>query len=86
MNKEELINVLTERKTDVEALEESFKTMKPGEDGWYYMGYIEDEYNDLEPVAEKFNMKKELDEVYDRFWPLEHMTYEDVQKYFFKKG
>lgn len=39
MNKEELINVLNQRKTDVEALEESFKTMKPGEDGWYYMGY-----------------------------------------------
>lgn len=71
---------LEDTKNEYNKLLDSYKTMKPGEDGWYYMGYVEDEYEILEPYAEKTGMLKEFKEVYDKFWPLEHMTYEDVQK------
>lgn len=70
---------LEDTKNEYNKLLDSYKTMKPGEDGWYYMGYVEDEYEILEPYAEKAGMLKEFKEVYDKFWPLEHMTYEDVQ-------
>lgn len=41
---------------------------------------MEDEYEILKPYAEKVGMLKEFEDVYNKFWPLEHMTYEDVQK------
>ena len=78
--KHHLTKHLEETMNEYNKLLDSYKTMKPGEDGWYYMGYVEDEYEILEPYAEKAGMLKEFKEVYDKFWPLEHMTYEDVQK------
>lgn len=78
--KHHLSKHLEETLKEYNKLLDSYKTMKPGEDGWYYMGYVEDEYEILEPYAEKAGMLKEFKEVYDKFWPLEHMTYEDVQK------
>lgn len=78
--KHHLSKHLEETKNEYNKLLDSYKTMKPGEDGWYYMGYVEDEYEILEPYAEKAGMLNEFKEVYDKFWPLEHMTYEDVQK------
>lgn len=78
--KQHLTKHLEDMKDEYNKLLDSYKTMKPGEDGWYYMGYVEDEYEILEPYAEKAGMLKEFKEVYDMFWPLEHMTYEDVQK------
>ena len=71
---------LEDRKKEYNELLASYKTMREAMDGWYYMGYIEDEYEILKPYAEKVGMLKEFKEVYDKFWPLEHMTYEDVQK------
>ena len=71
---------LEDRKKEYKELLDSYKTMREAMDGWYYMGYIEDEYEILKPYAEKVGMLKEFKEVYDAFWPLEHMTYEDVQK------
>lgn len=71
---------LEDRKKEYKELLDSYKTMREAMDGWYYMGYIEDEYEILKPYAEKVGMLKEFKEVYDKFWPLEHMTYEDVQK------
>lgn len=78
--KHHLSKHLEDTKNEYNKLLDSYRTMKPGEDGWYYMGYVEDEYEILEPYAEKVGMLKEFKEVYDMFWPLEHMTYEDVQK------
>lgn len=71
---------LEDKKKEYNELLASYKTMREAMDGWYYMGYIEDEYEILKPYAEKVGMLKEFKEVYDKFWPLEHMTYEDVQK------
>lgn len=71
---------LEDRKKEYNELLASYKTMREAMDGWYYMGYIEDEYEILKPYAEKVGMLKEFKEVYDAFWPLEHMTYDDVQK------
>ena len=71
---------LEDRKKEYNELLASYKTMREAMDGWYYMGYIEDEYELLKPYAEKVGMLKEFNEVYDAFWPLEHMTYEEVQK------
>ena len=79
--KQHLTKHLEDMKNEYNKLLDSYKTMKPGEDGWYYMGYVEDEYEILEPYAEKAEMLKEFKEVYDKFWPLEHMTYEDFQIY-----
>lgn len=71
---------LEDRKREYKELLASYKTMKEAMDGWYYMGYIEDEYEILKPYAEKVGMLKEFETVYNAFWPLEHMTYDDVQK------
>lgn len=71
---------LEDKKKEYNELLASYRTMREAMDGWYYMGYIEDEYEILKPYAEKVGMLKEFKEVYDKFWPLEHMTYEDVQK------
>lgn len=71
---------LEDRKKEYKELLDSYKTMREAMDGWYYMGYLEDEYELLKPYAEKVGMLKEFKEVYDAFWPLEHMTYDDVQK------
>ena len=71
---------MEDKKKEYNELLASYKTMREAMDGWYYMGYIEDEYEILKPYAEKVGMLKEFKEVYDAFWPLEHMTYEDVQK------
>ena len=71
---------MEDRKKEYKELLASYKTMREAMDGWYYMGYIEDEYDLLKPYAEKVGMLKEFKEVYDKFWPLEHMTYDDVQK------
>ena len=71
---------LEEKKQEYNMLLDSYKTMREAMDGWYYMGYLEDEYDLLKPYAEKVGMLKEFKEVYDKFWPLEHMTYDDVQK------
>ena len=71
---------LEDRKKEYNMLIENYKTMREAIDGWYYMGYLEDEYDLLKPYAEKVGMLKEFKEVYDKFWPLEHMTYDDVQK------
>lgn len=37
-------------------------------------------YDLLKPYAEKVGMLKEFEDAYNKFWPLEHMTYDDVQK------
>ena len=71
---------LEDRKREYKELLASYKTMKEAMDGWYYMGYIEDEYEILKPYAEKIGMLNEFEDVYNKFWPLEHMTYNDVQK------
>ena len=71
---------MEDKKKEYNELLASYKTMREAMDGWYYMGYIEDEYEILKPYAEKVGMLKEFKEVYDKFWPLEHMTYDDVQK------
>lgn len=71
---------LEDRKKEYKELLASYKTMREAMDGWYYMGYIEDQYDLLKPYAEKVGMLKEFENVYNAFWPLEHMTYEDVQK------
>lgn len=78
--KHHLSKYLEETKKQYNKLLDSYKTMKPGEDGWFYMGYVEDEYEILEPYAEKAGMLDEFKEVYDKFFSLEHMTYDDVQK------
>lgn len=70
---------LEDTKNEYNKLLDSYKTMKPGEDGWYYMGYVEDEYEILEPYAEKAGMLKEFKEVYDKFFSLEHVTYDELQ-------
>lgn len=71
---------LEDKKKEYNELLASYKTMREEMDGWYYMGYIEDEYEILKPYAEKVGMLKEFETVYNKFWLLEHMTYEDVQK------
>lgn len=78
--KQEIERHLEDRKKEYNDLLADYKTMKEAMDGWYYMGYIEDEYEILKPYAEKVGMLKEFEGVYNKFWPLEHMTYEDVQK------
>ena len=75
-----IVSHLEDRKKEYKELLDSYKTMREAMDGWYYMGYLEDEYDLLKPYAEKAGMLKEFKEVYDAFWPLEHMTYDDVQK------
>lgn len=71
---------LEDKKKEYKELLASYKTMREAMDGWYYMGYLEDEYDLLKPYAEKVGMLKEFETVYNAFWPLEHMTYDDVQK------
>lgn len=71
---------LEDKKKEYNELLASYKTMREAMDGWYYMGYLEDEYDLLKPYAEKVGMLKEFETVYNAFWPLEHMTYDDVQK------
>lgn len=65
----------------VEQMVESYKTMKPGDDGWFFIGDIDDYYAEYVDDAERLGILDEFKKPFDDIWPLEHMTYEDFQIY-----
>lgn len=65
----------------VEQMVESYKEMRPGDDGWYFIGDIDDYYAEHVDDAERLGILEEFKKPFDDIWPLEHMTYEDFQIY-----
>lgn len=65
----------------VEQMVESYKEMRPGDDGWFFIGDIDDYYAEYVDDAERLGILEEFKKPFDDIWPLEHMTYEDFQIY-----
>lgn len=65
----------------VEQMVESYKEMRPGDDGWFFIGDVDDYYAEHVDDAERLGILEEFKKPFDDIWPLEHMTYEDFQIY-----
>ena len=65
----------------VEQMVESYKEMRPGDDGWFFIGDIDDYYAEHVDDAERLGILDEFKKPFDDIWPLEHMTYDDFQIY-----
>ena len=55
--------------------------MRPGDDGWYFIGDIDDYYAEHVDDAERLGILEEFNKPFEDIWPLEHMTYDDFQIY-----
>ena len=65
----------------VEQLVESYKEMRPGDDGWFFIGDVDDYYAEYVDDAERLGILEEFKKPFDDIWPLEHMTYDEFQIY-----
>ena len=65
----------------VEQMVESYKEMRPGDDGWFFIGDVDDYYAEHVDDAERLGILEEFKKPFDDIWPLEHMTYDEFQIY-----